>query len=409
MPILPPESGSGGGGSVESSNVISITKESDFPTQDGTSITLESSYIYDIRSPVTTAKYFKCEGGSVSATATDVPFLTYTGTGYMFDIDESIIRINGITASCPNATFLRIIGDGTLTLAYRASLEGVAVTNCTGVFRSELGGVISAQECNFVGTFSGSTISFSDSVLLASLSRVAIIGLTTTGIGIDLGTAVFSEGEFENVVMLGDPSATAINGLTDSANVISGGEISVDGCNFAAFTTPLTGIEENDIRLQFGSSNSPNVKKSQNAGDIYLDGAAQTIVVAQDEWHEIGTPVGATWEGDITDRFVVNPAGYLVYVGERPIDIRLTARATIEKIGGGQDELECRIAKNWSGLTTDGGLAKSRASTKNSQPTSVPMGALTLAETNDNFRVIFNNLEGASNISATVTSLEVRG
>ena len=97
------------------------------------------------------------------------------------------------------------------------------------------------------------------------------------------------------------------------------------------------------------------------------------------------------------------------YIGERDIDIAIEGRATVEKSGGGSDVLECRIAKNWTGATTDAGLEKTRAQTQNTSPTTVPIGGLVSASTGDNFRVIFANLTSTSDIIATVTSLEASG
>ena len=112
------------------------------------------------------------------------------------------------------------------------------------------------------------------------------------------------------------------------------------------------------------------------------------------------------WDGDIADRFTINSAGFITYIGERTVDIRLTARATVEKVGGGADEIEVQFAKNW---VSGPGIVKSRAVTQNATPTTVPFGALTPMVTNDDIRAIFANNTGTSDIIASVTSLEVIG
>ena len=393
------------------SNVIPITEESDFPTQDASKITLESGFIYDIKKPFTTTKFFDCQGGSMKGGFSDVPFITYTGSGFMFDINQNLFGLDLLHVACPSAVFMRIVGDGTLSLATFASVNSLILSSCIGVARAEAGGILSYTSHNLNGIINGSAFEFIGNSALQSLNRVSISGLTATGIAIDFGTAVITEGEFDDVIVGGNAAATAVSGLTNSGNTPVGGNISFDGCNFGALTTPLVGVKENDIRNQFGERNSSNIRASQNAGDLFLDGGSETIAVASSgDWNEIGTPAGAaTWQGDIADRFTINAAGFITYIGERTIDIRLTARATVEKVGGGADEIECRLAKNWTGATTDAGFSKSRAGTQNATPTSVPMGALTTAETNDNFRVIFSNNDGSSDIIASVTSLEIRG
>ena len=74
-------------------------------------------------------------------------------------------------------------------------------------------------------------------------------------------------------------------------------------------------------------------------------------------------------------------------------------------MGGGNNELEVRIAKNW--LPGQSGVEKSRAITQNNTPTSVPLAALLDLTNGDNLRVIFANNSGTSDILAQVTSLDV--
>ncbi len=59
----------------QTTNIIDITQESDFPTQDSSTISIESGMGYFIKTPFTTAKRFICEGGEVFSVVTDVPFL----------------------------------------------------------------------------------------------------------------------------------------------------------------------------------------------------------------------------------------------------------------------------------------------------------------------------------------------
>ena len=87
----------------------------------------------------------------------------------------------------------------------------------------------------------------------------------------------------------------------------------------------------------------------------------------------------------------------------------MVGRATIEKSGGGSNILEVRLAKNWDGTASDDGLAKSRAQSDLTSAATVPIGALTNLVTNDNIRVIFSNTNGASDIIASVSSLEITG
>ena len=393
------------------SRKLTICTEGDFPTQDATSISIEDGFLYDVVCPIITDKYFKMLGGEITGIVSTANFLTYTGTGDMFVATQNRMTVDNITVSAPNANIVNVVGDGTKVTTFRANVSNLIVNSCLSLAKASNGGILVLNTIGATGSFSGNAIELSGSgALLQNITNVALVGLTATGVALELGSTVSDEIEILNLLPVGNASAKLISGLANSGNISVGGTLSVEGCNAAGLTSPLSGIEENDIRSQFGDGNSSNLKVSQNAGDLFLDGASETITVLQNEWHEIGTPTGGgSWAGDISDRFAINSAGYIEYTGERTIDIRISGRATVEKVGGGADEIECRIAKNWTGATTDGGFAKSRASTQNSTPTSIPVGCLTTATQGDNFRIIFENKGSNANIVASVTSLEVRG
>ena len=224
----------------------------------------------------------------------------------------------------------------------------------------------------------------------------------------DLGSSTAPIIEFSNLSFTAPSGAFGISGLAASGNLPVGRLAMVSNCEFAGGMTPLENIASNDIRWNF-TDNVP-IPDSRNAADLFLTGGTETITTGSaGDWQEIGIPGGGgiSWDSDIADRFTVGTNGVLTYVGERDIQVRMSGRATVEKVGGGADVLEVRIAKNWTGAASDGGLAKSRAQTQNADPTTVPIGALTTLTTNDNIRVIFSNVSGASNIDASVSSLEV--
>ena len=115
--------------------------------------------------------------------------------------------------------------------------------------------------------------------------------------------------------------------------------------------------------------------------------------------------MSATWLGDVADRFLVDPSGYIEYIGETPINVSITGRATVEKVGGGSNQLEVRLALNWT--AGDSGQVKTKGVTQNTTPTSVPIGGLYSLVSGDKIRPIFANNDGTSNILALVTSVEI--
>lgn len=393
-------------------NIVEITEEADFPIQDGGTITLESGFGYWIKKPFTTAKRFIGEGGAIFSIVTDIPFITYTGTGSMFTATDNRMRFDNIVLSCPNAIIMEVIGDGTAGLTALAVVSGMVCISCQGIFKGVNGGLVSINNSSFICPSVGPAIQqLGPLCAIMSIERVRISGLLAGGTGIDLGVTVFNEVEINDNTIAGDATVTALSGASSSANLVTNGILSVTGCDYSAFTTPLSGIQENDIRVSFGINNSANLAISRNAADLFLIGGTETITTGlAGDWQEIGVPSsgGVSWDNDIADRFQISSSGVITYIGEREINVIISGRATVEKVGGGSDILEVRVALNWDGSASDSGLAKSRAQTQNVSPTSVSVGALTNLVQNDNIRFIFSNLDSTSDINAMVSSLEVR-
>ena len=392
------------------SNIIEIYQESDFPIQDGSTITISNGFGYFIKKPFATSKSFTMLGGVVFSVSASIPFITYTGAGVMFKADQAAMRLDNIVVSCPNAIAMQVTGDGTKTTSFNAVVSNLRVDDCIGVFNGINGGLLVATLCTFLGTFTSPAIALTGTgSALQSLNKVTIAGMATGVAAFDMGTTTITEVEISDLRAFGDAGAFAISGLANSANIDVGGQMTVIGSNFSAFTNPLSGVAVNDIRLFF-AGNTGNISNSRNACDMFLTGGSETITTGiAGDWQEIGIPSVATWDSDIQDRFTVGTNGVMTYIGEEDIEAQLEGRATVEKVGGGSDILEVRFAVNWNGTVSDGGLAKSRAQTQNTDPTTVPIGALTSLSNGDNVRVIFSNTTGTSNIIASIASVEVTG
>jgi len=395
--------------STQPENLVVINAEADFLTQDATTITLTTGVLYQIGASLSTAKRFIAEGVTLRGLGLSTT-LTYTGTGSMFTSTNTNFDIADIIIDCPNATVFECIGDDTGNPAHRVNAASLQVNNCVKLLTSTGAG---AQIFDLiqVGNVTGPVVmSFSGTVpaVVFHFSEIGVFGMVAGSVGFDFNSVISNEIELSNVSMFGDSSATAISGLTTSGNITIGNLGSVALCSFSSFTTPLSGISESDVRWNFGGN--AGINNSRNAADIFLIGGSETITTGSaGDWQEIGVPSGGgvSWSSDIADRFTVGTNGVLTYIGESDIEAGLMGRATVEKSGGGSDVLEVRFAVNWTGSASDGGLAKSRALTQNTAPTTVPIGALTTLTPNDNIRVIFSNTSGTSNIIASVASVEI--
>jgi hypothetical protein len=356
-----------------------------------------------IGSAFSTAKTFTVLAGvDIASIGPFSVAITYTGTGVMFNSSGVSWSMTNLGYSCTNGTIFGCSGASSILTVFNCL--STACVN-VGSFASMSSGFTNS---GYFG-ITGQGLTLSGAINSLSIIRLLQVSTNAAHVAVNLGTATIDNLEINNFEPEGPLGSVAISGLANSGNINSGRVASVTDSTLNGDAMVATsGVLKNDIRWDFEGNSG--IGNSQDAGDLYLSGGSETITVANPgEWYEIGTPSVATWLGDIADRFEINSAGYLVYIGEGEVDLRVAGRVTLEKVGGGSNVLECRIAKNWTGLITDSGMEKSRSQTQSADPTTLPIGALVSAVNGDNFRVIFSNITGSSNITATVTSLETTG
>lgn len=390
---------------ADSVKYVFICEEADFPVQDATTITLQSETVHIISCAFTTAKRFIVEDGA-AWTSSNIfgPIVTYTGSGSMFSGTDASFHIYNCRLDCPTAQVFDLtdtVGGVKLFVS-----ENVRCFNCLGV--GTFTGILTIEFLNsaYLNCTTGVKV-LGSGTLIASVERLFMGSLSATFVGVDLGTTVISNIEFSNIIVIAPVGAVGLTGLVNSGNIPVGSVATVRDSSISGGATPATNIASSDVRWEF--RDNANIPDSRNAADVFLENGSETITVSgAGDWYEIGIPAGgANWASDIADRFTVGADGVITYIGERSIDVIIEGRATIEKVGGGSDELEARFAVNWTGATTDAGLYKSRAITQNNTPTTVPLGALVTLSQNDNIRVIFSNNTSTADIVALVSSIEV--
>jgi len=381
-------------------NIVVINEEADFPVQDATTITWESGNRYYFGAPVSTSKSIIVEDSvAVEGAGQAILALTYTGTGVMFTSAAGWNMFN-LAFDCPNGTVFAQTGTNFMVMRNSTCTNAKdmgSFTNAGLFWNSSSFTSITGQGLQFFGSSQGFLY-----------TTGTLVGSSASFVGLDLGTATFDLFRLIDSTIAGPSGAIALKGLAASGNINSGERALVDTTDLAAGAiTPLSGIDEQDIRWFF--SQVTGTMNSRNAADAFLTGGSETITIsASSTFVEIGVPSagGVSWASDISDRFTVGTDGVITYIGEEDIEVQLTGRATVEKVGGGADEIEVQFAKNW---ISGPGIVKSRAVTQNATPTTVPFGALAPMVTNDDIRAIFANNTGTSDIIASVTSLEVIG
>lgn len=385
---------------------VYVNSESQFPSQDGTTITLKANQHYEYAADISTSKYFVCEqGSSIASKNLDSHTLEYTGTGDMFSGTDVDFAIRQCKINCPNANpfaFTDTVGG-----VKKFICENVQITNSTKAGEFTNMALTQFTNSGAFNTTQGIEL-FGTSGTAFSVDKLNLASTSATFKAINYGASQFFVNEVDNLITSGPAGSVGISGLVSSGNVPAGRKAMVSGCDFVGDITPLENIEHFDIRWDF--QGNPGINNSINVADVYITGGSETTtIVTQGVFEEIGVPdsVGVSWVSDIAERFTVGTDGVITYVGEGDIDIQITGTATVEKVGGGSDEIEARVAKNWT--AGDTGYERSRAITQNPTPTSVPFAAIDTISTGDNFRVILRNNSSPGDIISQVTSFIIKG
>lgn len=322
-------------------NAIVINSESDFDNQDATTITLNPGTFYALGANISTSKNFITQG-SVIAGLSSATTLTFTGTGSMFTNTNGGFRITDMFIDCPNNVVFETIGDGTGDPVQRINCSNVVVNNCSQLLKSTDAGAHVfdiVQTLNITGT---KAIEFLGSAnpLVLSFNRIGLLGMVAGCTGFDFGSVAANEVEMTNVIMSGDPTCTAISGLTNSANITTGNLGMVSNCNFSEFTTQLSGIDVEDIRWEFnGNAGLPDsiddalIHVTGNALETTTTGGARV-------------KANAVFVVDALGRFSSDGTGRLTYVGERSARLPIDVTASILAASGGDKQVDLCIALN---------------------------------------------------------------
>jgi len=193
---------------------------------------------------------------------------------------------------------------------------------------------------------------------------------------------------------------TGVSGMTSSANVDTGTLAIVDRTNFTDIATPLDTIMETDLRWSFRNcSGVPNTVKaveiSTSASTTVTIGTATTFVA-------VG---GVNWISELESKFTTDTAGNITYNAEQQDKFFVIVTATVEKVGGGTDQLCARIAHD-----TGGGYvtsSRTESCTENSAPTSITCHGVYTLDTGDRLTIFVANQDSTSNITVSVSNFTV--
>ena len=382
--------------------VIYISQESDFPTQDASTITLEEGLLYFATGSFSTGKRFICEdGSSITALNQFGVVITYTGTGNMFSGTDVNWKIQDIGLDCPNGGQYFNFADTVILNTHIFWCTHVIGLTCGkfGTLTSLASFVIT--DTSVTGDASDGLSVFGASWRVWRMQNAGFLTTSPTFIGVDLGTATASAVGIGPMVVVGGGGVgtVGISGLANSGNIIAGNLGRVDQTNYIGNVTPLSGLTNEDIRWQF-SGNDIIPDTIVDAMVSLNSNTTETIIAT------INTPVLAagTWTCERGALYSCTTAGRVTLDSERDVVTPVDIAITIEAASGTNIDVTAYVALNGTVI------ANSAKSNKvgGSDPRSISVLWQLNLTTGDYLELFVENNSGTTNLIVTSAILRAR-
>lgn len=335
--------------------VIYAAQESDFPVQDATTITLEAGKIYQYTASFTTAKRFVVEDGAkLTAFNFFSPTLTYSGTGSMFTGTDASFSINECRISCPNAQIFNF--NDTIGGTYLFIMDTLRIVAASkfGTFNN----LQAIQVLNSSSLSMGDGITLTgSSITVLSIDKLFLLTASATFIGVDFGTAISTTIEVDDFIAVGPAGSIGLKGAASSANTPANRIASVNGCDFAAIGTPLSGLTSRDVRWRY--------KDNAGISDTIIDSllsltsnATNTVIAT------VSTPVkvAGTWVVEDESIMTGDTTGRATYNAESTNRLPVGAVLEVEPASGVNKLIKTYLALNGSIIVNSGRQVKADSS-----------------------------------------------
>lgn len=400
----------GSGPSTIPKNRVSVNNDDDLPPLTGSYSELAADTQYFFQNNITITKPIRISGVGTSLLGTG-PFssgITYNGALPCITVNNVSTVVHELSINTSTASQV-IDATGTGTNTFYSNALNIEGSSKLGTFNG-ISPVI--RDFVAVGFSDGFTFSSAASTIrgVSFVNAFMVDDLTGNAVHFDLADAVCND--FELLAVLMDGVGTCVfSSVGGQANLVANLEADVANCTFGSgFMTPLSGFTSGFQTNQWSfRDNSPLnlVEDSKYEADFFLLSQNVVTVTTQNVFYEIGTPLVGSWSSDIQNHFILNADGSLTYIGDKDISCKFLSTVTLEKVGGGSDKIEGRLAINWTAGQT--GVAKSQSSTMNSQPTSITISAAIDLSPNDNIRLIFANTNSTSDINILTCQANIAG
>lgn len=380
-------------------NVEVINSEADLPAPTNGFIELESGKNYLMADSMTISNPIKVlHNNTIFSEGLFQITLTYNGGGNMFLVEDSAVHIRNIFVDCPNARVIKATSSSP-SLSTVIFLDGIRVLSCEHI--AEMSDVSSfVFNTSSILSCTSSGMKFDGDIAIISLDRIFVVYEPTDGSAVlDFQDVICPNIEQNNLVFLGDPLSYAISGEPNSGNIPSGFVATVTNSSFGNLT-PLQDINVNDIRWRF--ADNAGLSNSHDAADAFLTATETVIINTQGVYEEVN---GGNWSTSVNNRFVTGTDGVVTYIGEAPIFIKASGTITVDKVGGGSDEIEVRFAIDWT--AGDSGELRSGGISRSTQPSTIPLELLSELQPNQDIRLVVANNQGTSDVDILRASLVI--
>jgi hypothetical protein len=355
-------------------NVIPINSEADFPTQDGSTITLggpgELGKAYVFGADVTTAKNVNVVGSCVIKSETVFTKFEFSGVGDFITFTDCFVEIEDISISSPNRVAIKGVSTGSYVIDHRVNLSNCFILDCSQAYVSDGTGIIT--NTLQVQNVTGDAVDFlAGDVGICSLNQFGVFGLTAGSslVKVDPLNTFFVILEMTDTAGFGDTAATFMDFGANSINILPGSVAVIAGCNAQSFTTPLVGVTIDDDAFEFRANTG--IPNSLICGSAYLSALTTVAVADPDTFYKINQN---NWTKVKGCRLTVTDDGDFINNTSRSMDIKIDGFVTVEKVGGGQDLVKARIV--YDDNPSDPQSIATENQTENTQPTSIPLTGL---------------------------------
>lgn len=325
-----------------------------------------------------------------------------TATSPLFTATNGTIRLRDMLIDCPSADVFDFSGNGTVSSLI---CDGVIFSGCEYIGQNISGAVATSfNRCVIVSaTLGGMTFSTNNSqlIFLGNACGLQSGFLGWNGNLLDLNGGTFDLINISSNRVFPGSGDTFLTGAASGANVNVGGAAELVNNIFIGAGNSVTTITGQDDNWLFdGNAFNDSVRNTRNVADAYLT-ASETVTINTAGVYELIN--GSNWSSDVAAHFTVTSGGLITYTGQKDIDVLIIITATIEKVGGGSDQICLRVGLN--GTTQ----SKTTSCTQNTTPTNVTsQGVFTLSQ-NDTIRPYVANLDGTANVIVSICDVTIQG